>query len=93
MSDYVCNKCGRDCKTDLAYRKHHPVCGLVDQHKRFVNRFYDTDRCPKCSQYGKSFYKKEAETWVCLECGIHFVPSGELRKLRSEAGKIAWKRP
>jgi len=89
----VCQKCGRDCKTKMALDKHQSVCGLTEKHEKFTNRFDGEQRCPKCSQYGKSFYKKDKETLVCLGCGIHFTPDSVLRKLREEVSKIAWKRP
>lgn len=92
VSDFECSKCGRDCKSKMALDKHQPTCGLIESHDRFTNRFDSSQRCPKCSQYGKSFFKKDEVTLACLECGIQFVPDDVLKLLRDEVSKISWKR-
>ena len=88
MSDFVC-VCGRDCRSQMALDKHTPVCPAVN---RFTNRFTDKDRCPNCSMYQKSFYRKDDETYVCLECGTHFTPNKVLNELRFECSSVSWKR-
>lgn len=115
MSKFVCEKCGMDCGSSLAFGKHGKKCegrpkseiiadvgagavgdpGQVADHPRFVNRFKavaDGDRCPKCSNMGKSFYKHDDYTWVCLECGTHFTRRAALAALREECAGVSWKR-
>ena len=87
MSDFVC-ECGRDCRSQMALDKHRGVC----LSGRYTNRFTVDERCPKCSNYNKSFYVKDTETYVCLECGVHFTPSRFLSELRSECANLTWKR-
>ena len=93
VSETSCPKCGMECKTKLALSKHEPKCEFLYDHERFTNRFDGGQRCPKCSQYGKSFYKLSVETWVCLECGMHFTPGVVLDGLRREVMGIKWARP
>lgn len=92
-SAYACEKCGRDCKSKMALDKHQSICGLSIDHPDFVNRFNTQDRCPKCSQFGKSFYIKDPHTWVCMECGIHFTPTETMLRLRMQLAEIKWRRP
>ena len=88
MSDHVC-ECGKDCRSKLMLDKHRGVCASVN---RFTNRFTVNDRCPKCSMFDRSFFIKDMETYVCLDCGVHFTPKGMLEELRGESAKLTWRR-
>ena len=81
----------RRCKLPVAVVKES---GPILEHPKFVNRFSVGvgDRCPRCSMQGRSFYRKDSETWVCMDCGTHFTPECVLSGLRDELAEIQWKR-
>ena len=86
MSDYTCSKCGRDCGSKMALGKHEGSC------INFTHRFNDNNRCPKCSNQHKSFYKLDKDTLVCMECGLHFMPLDRMVELRNELKEVKWRR-
>ena len=98
MSEFVC-KCGFSAKSKAGLAAHKRRCkdsgGPILDHDKFINRFTagTVNRCPRCSVSGRSFYQKDSETWVCLDCGTHFTPECVLDKWRKELAEIQWKRP
>lgn len=97
MGKYVC-ECGLDCKTHLAFKKHTAKCEdynrdkAVTDHPDFTNPFETTDVCPVCKNFHKSFYPLNSNLWVCLECGLSFMPNAKLQEKRGEKAMIKWKR-
>lgn len=67
-------------------------CSADGSCVEFTNRFVDKNRCPKCSNYSKSFYVLGEDTYVCLECGTHFTPSGRLAELVERCSKVSFDR-
>lgn len=88
MSKNVC-ECGLDCHSIMALDKHMAKCPVLN---KFTNRFKVKARCPVCSMYERSFYRKDEETLVCLDCGVHFTNGLELLELKAECGRVSWRR-
>ena len=90
MSNYICSECGRDCGSAMALGKHEKVCL---PRERFTNRFSESDRCPKCSRLGRSFFVREDDLLVCLDCGTVFMSEADMADLRNELKGKSWRRP
>lgn len=101
MSENVCLKCGRDCRTKLALSKHENKCSgssfeiegeiyeLSFSNRHETSRLKIPEKCPVCSEFFIDFWIKDPSTWVCLGCGCHFTPKSILSEIYAEKIRIA----
>ena len=74
--------------------KMHEMTCLARLQKDYVNRFTlkEGDRCPRCSTVRGNFRKLpiDKDLWVCMYCGMVFMPKSILKKYKAEVGKVDW---